>query len=178
MKTVRSKNWNEYLQVPESSSGNDNLLEKSVHQKLKKIVLTVLSVLICPLFGKELLRWILKTVTLHFWSDDTWQCSIYNYFIYNLEITSHVKHLIWWSTIWIERYNATRADNLSKSKKWSRYFFEIIPNSLFSGCSKLNPIQDGLFRGCSPMEGSKRPPSLKSVTHILQWWSLAQLYLT
>ena len=26
--------------------------------------------------------------------------------------------------------------------------------------------------------GAKRPPSLKSVTHILQWWILAQLYLT
>ena len=32
----------------------------------------------------------------------------------------------------------------------------------------LNPIQDGLFRGCLRMEGAKRPPSLKSVTHILQ----------
>ena len=26
--------------------------------------------------------------------------------------------------------------------------------------------------------GSKRHPSLKSVTHILQWWNLAKLYLT
>ena len=26
--------------------------------------------------------------------------------------------------------------------------------------------------------GAKRPPSLKSVTHILQWWNLAQLCLT
>ena len=29
------------------------------------------------------------------------------------------------------------------------------------------------FRG-----GQKGPNSLKSVTHILQWWDLAQLYLT
>ena len=34
----------------------------------------------------------------------------------------------------------------------------------------LNPIQDGLFRGCSRMGGGgqKGPTSLKSVTHILQ----------
>ena len=44
----------------------------------------------------------------------------------------------------------------------------------------FNPIQDGLFRGCSQMGevGQKGPPSLKSVTHILQWWNLAELYLT
>ena len=37
----------------------------------------------------------------------------------------------------------------------------------------VNPIQDGLFRGCSRMGRrgrQKAPPSLKSVTHILQWW--------
>ena len=32
----------------------------------------------------------------------------------------------------------------------------------------FNPIQDGLFWGCSRMWGQKAPPSLKSVTHILQ----------
>ena len=32
----------------------------------------------------------------------------------------------------------------------------------------LTPIQDGLFRSCSRMGGAKRPPSLKSVRHILQ----------
>ena len=26
--------------------------------------------------------------------------------------------------------------------------------------------------------GAKKPPSLKSATHILQWWNLAHLYLT
>ena len=38
------------------------------------------------------------------------------------------------------------------------------------GTPFLNPIQDGLFRGCSRMGGGgkKAPPSLKSVTHILQ----------
>ena len=39
----------------------------------------------------------------------------------------------------------------------------------------FNPIQDGLFWGCSRMGGGckKTPPCLKSVTHILQWWNLA-----
>ena len=32
----------------------------------------------------------------------------------------------------------------------------------------FNPIQDGLFWGCSQMGVANRPPSLKSVTHILQ----------
>ena len=43
----------------------------------------------------------------------------------------------------------------------------------------FNPIQDELFRGCSRMAGGQKgPPSLRSVTHIRQWWKLAQLYLT
>ena len=52
---------------------------------------------------------------------------------------------------------------------------------LFKACKEqviINPIQDEHFRGCSRMEGAKSPPSLKSLTHILQWWNLAQLYLT
>ena len=48
-----------------------------------------------------------------------------------------------------------------------------------AGHSVFNPIQDGHFRGCSRMGGvGEGLPSLKSVTHILQWWNLAQLYLT
>ena len=47
----------------------------------------------------------------------------------------------------------------------------------------FNPIQDGHFWGYSQIAGSKKfppppPPSLKPFTHILQWWNLAQLYLT
>ena len=46
----------------------------------------------------------------------------------------------------------------------------------------LKPIQDGLFRDCLRMGeeggGAKGALSLKSVTHILQWWNFAQLYLT
>ena len=41
------------------------------------------------------------------------------------------------------------------------------------GFNEFNPIQDGHFWAAhEQMEGSgaKRPPSLKSVTHILQWW--------
>ena len=43
----------------------------------------------------------------------------------------------------------------------------------------INAIQDGLFWGCSRMGVTKEDtPSLKSITHILQWWNLVQLYLT
>ena len=44
----------------------------------------------------------------------------------------------------------------------------------------FNPIQNRLFRGCSQIGGGLfgSPPSLKSATHILQWWNLAQLYFT
>ena len=43
----------------------------------------------------------------------------------------------------------------------------------------INPVQDGLFWGCSRMGVTKKDtPCLKSVTHILQWWNLVQLYLT
>ena len=41
----------------------------------------------------------------------------------------------------------------------------------------IDPIQDRLFRDCSLM-GAKKLSSLKSVTHIPQWWNLAQIYLT
>ena len=50
-----------------------------------------------------------------------------------------------------------------------------IPNKSDYGSIRLsnarayfNPIQDGHFQGCSRMGGAKRPPSLKSVTHILK----------
>ena len=45
---------------------------------------------------------------------------------------------------------------------------------------EVNPIQDGPFRGCSSMGWGqqKGPLSLKSVTHTIQWWNLAQLYYT
>ena len=53
-----------------------------------------------------------------------------------------------------------------------------IYNRLFFNIAFLNPIQQP-FQGCSWMrESQKAPPSLKSATHILQQWNLAQLYLT
>ena len=42
----------------------------------------------------------------------------------------------------------------------------------------FNPIQDGSFWVAHGWEGQECLPSLKPVTHILQWWHLAQLYLT
>ena len=49
-------------------------------------------------------------------------------------------------------------------------------SSIYVNC--FNPVQDGLFWGCSRMEGQKCPHSLNSFTHILQLWNLAELYLT
>ena len=48
--------------------------------------------------------------------------------------------------------------------------------------TSLNSIQDGTFRGCSRMVGGgggrvQKGRALKTVTHILQWWNSAQLYL-
>ena len=60
------------------------------------------------------------------------------------------------------------------------FFISIIINITIIIIMSINPIQDEHFRGCSRMgNGAKKiPPSLNSVTDILQWWNLAQLYLT
>ena len=42
----------------------------------------------------------------------------------------------------------------------------------------FNSIQNVSFWGWSRMGGGKKTPSLKSVTYIIKWWSLAQFYLT
>ena len=43
----------------------------------------------------------------------------------------------------------------------------------------LTIFKMGIFRAAHEWVGSQNgSPSLKSVTHILQWWNLAQLYLT
>ena len=55
-------------------------------------------------------------------------------------------------------------------RNWSRVYISSVAIIFLNDGFK--PIQDGLFRGCSRMG---RGPS---VTHILQWWNLAQLYLT
>ena len=41
-------------------------------------------------------------------------------------------------------------------------------NEFYISQNSFNPIQDGPFWGCSQMGETKRSPSLKSVTHILQ----------
>ena len=42
----------------------------------------------------------------------------------------------------------------------------------------FNFIQDGLLAGLVTDTKGKKAPSIKSVTHILQWWNLAQFYIT
>ena len=42
----------------------------------------------------------------------------------------------------------------------------------------LTLFRMGFFGAAHGWGVAKRPPSLKSVTHIIQWWNLAQLYLT
>ena len=68
-----------------------------------------------------------------------------------------------------------KAKKLQKAELCFFYFFVIKFCFIF-----LNPIQDAVFRGRSQRgRGAKRPPpSIESVTHILQWWNLPQLYLT
>ena len=46
------------------------------------------------------------------------------------------------------------------------------------GQSVLALFRMGIFGAAQGWGGQKGPPSLKSITHILQWWNLAQLYLT
>ena len=54
--------------------------------------------------------------------------------------------------------------------------FEILSKSHIA----VNPIQDGLFRGCSRMGGTLFGPTIPKICHTypMQWWNLAQLYLT
>ena len=65
----------------------------------------------------------------------------------------------------------------SCSKKLSKYVttFDYLVKILIV----LTLFRMGIFGAGLLMDGGgKRSPSLKSVTHILQWWNLAQLYLT
>ena len=66
-----------------------------------------------------------------------------------------------------------RATYRHKRDFWSKRSINIS----FQG--SFNRIQDGLFSGCLRMEGggAESPLSLKSVTHILSWRNLAELYL-
>ena len=56
--------------------------------------------------------------------------------------------------------------------------FVLVNGIIFNRSNELmiNPIQNGPLWSCSQVKGGgggeKVPPSLKSVTHILQWWNL------
>ena len=56
--------------------------------------------------------------------------------------------------------------------------FVLVDGIIFNRSNELmiNPIQNGPLWSCSQVKGGggseKVPPSLKSVTHILQWWNL------
>ena len=55
------------------------------------------------------------------------------------------------------------------------YFVKVI----YMQTKHLNLFRMGFFGAAYGWEGAKSPPpNLKSVTHILQWWNLAQLYVT
>ena len=59
----------------------------------------------------------------------------------------------------------------SVMRKFSQFFLMRCKCSYavtFIKVLSINPIQDGLFRGCSRIGGAFWPPSLKSTTHILQ----------
>ena len=62
---------------------------------------------------------------------------------------------------------------------WNLLFLVKYLTSFNSSKMLLTLFRMGFFGGCSRMGGggAKRIPSLKSVTHILQWWNLAQVYL-
>ena len=91
---------------------------------------------------------------------------------------------------WVDWITTRREKNVANTQKWYilRRSAGIKTNILFTLLITfynftLNPIQDGFFWGYSRMweeggGGVKRLPTfLKSVTHILQWWNLTQLYL-
>ena len=81
----------------------------------------------------------------------------------------------------IQYLSLTQVLSFLKSKTWiflNICFLYEKMNLAICFSKSLNPIQDGSFRGCSQKGGRcKKPPSLKSVTHILLSWNLPQLYL-
>ena len=77
------------------------------------------------------------------------------------------------------------ADVFENFRKVCLEIYELGPEKFLSAPeiiwqAALTLFRVGFFGGCSRIGvgGQKGPPSLKSVTHILQWWNLAQLYLT
>ena len=110
----------------------------------------------------------------------------------NLKTTCHIKlkFFLWTNlleSLLLEKYfiYVTAALSHSATREATHTYHFItnnnVPIYMWSKgnlLSHLNPIQDGRFRGCSRMGRLFGPPTLKSATHILQWWNLAQLYLT
>ena len=55
----------------------------------------------------------------------------------------------------------------------------VAKNCLRSESAPITLFRMGIFGAAHGWGGGQKgPPTLKSVTHILQWWDLAQLYLT
>ena len=79
--------------------------------------------------------------------------------------TAYKKSIKYWYDNIVHEIHISRNEKL----KWVRY----------SGTFYLNIFRMDFF-GAAHGEGGgqKDPHSVKSVTHILQWWNLAQLYLT
>ena len=68
---------------------------------------------------------------------------------------------------------------IAKKLKWTICNIQKRLEKLWFKFECFNSIQGGLFWGCSRMgQGQKGAHSLKFVKHILQWWNVAQLYLT
>ena len=70
------------------------------------------------------------------------------------------------------------------SNKWKyqkgKRVINIFPrlNKFLESSIFLTLFRMGLFGAAHGWRWAKRPPSLKSVIHILHWWNLEQLYLT
>ena len=75
---------------------------------------------------------------------------------------------------------ARKVSSISKEDIYVEDFKSNRKELIYARITWVNPIQDGSFLGCSEMGGGQKAPphSIESVTHILQWWNLAQLYLT
>ena len=129
--------------------------------------------------GKKWKQLVRKTTTqakqkLHHYSH---QVFIFFYYSKMLLFLFSLLPMIWWKHEFLEtmqyHWGLSTIENDFSPSVWKIVFY------LYDCNNSINPIQDGLFWGCSRMGGPFCPPPyLKSATHILQWWNLAQLYLT
>ena len=129
--------------------------------------------------GKKWKQLVRKTTTqakqkLHHYSH---QVFVFFYYSKMLLFLFSLLPMIWWKHEFLEtmqyHWGLSTIENDFSPSVWKIVFY------LYDCNNSINPIQDGLFWGCSRMGGPFCPPPyLKSATHILQWWNLAQLYLT